>query len=64
MGKYEKYVSGNLPMRLERVNLKNEYGDSFMAINEACRTVVINERPFSIIHLIKTFLRPGTGIIG
>jgi putative protease len=43
----------------ERVNLKNEYGDSFTAINEACRTVVINERPFSIIHLIKTFLEAG-----
>jgi putative protease len=41
------------------MDLENEYGDRFTAINEACRTVVINERPFSIIHLIQTFLEAG-----
>ncbi len=43
----------------EKMVLKNEYGDRFTAMNEACRTVVINERPFSIIHLIQTFLEAG-----
>jgi putative protease len=43
----------------ESMVLKNEYGDRFTAINEACRTVIINERPFSIIHLIKAFLEAG-----
>ena len=43
----------------EKMVLENEYGDRFTAMNEACRTVVINERPFSIIHLIKTFLEAG-----
>ena len=43
----------------EKMVLKNEYGDRFTAINEACRTVVINESPFSIIHLIQTFLETG-----
>ncbi|GAX60945.1 collagenase and related proteases [Candidatus Scalindua japonica] len=43
----------------EKMNLENEYSDRFTAINESCRTVVINERPFSIIHLIKTFLVVG-----
>ncbi len=43
----------------EKMDLENEYGDRFTAINEACRTVIINERPFSIIHLIQTFLEAG-----
>jgi putative protease len=43
----------------EKMVLENEYGDRFTAINEACRTVVINEKPFSIIHLIQTFLKAG-----
>jgi putative protease len=43
----------------EEMVLENEYGDRFTAINEACRTVVINEKPFSIIHLIQTFLEAG-----
>ena len=43
----------------EKMALTNEYGDRFTAINEACRTVIINESPFSIIHLIQTFLEAG-----
>ncbi len=43
----------------EKMVLKNEYGDQFTAVNEECRTVIINERPFSIIHLIQTFLEAG-----
>jgi putative protease len=43
----------------EKMVLTNEYGDRFTAINEACRIVVINESPFSIIHLIQTFLDAG-----
>ncbi len=45
--------------RFEKMALKNEYGDHFTAINDSCRTVIINERPFSIIHLIQTFLGSG-----
>jgi len=43
----------------EKMVLANEHGDQFTAINEACRTVIIKERPFSIIHLIQTFLEAG-----
>lgn len=43
----------------EKMVLENEYGDRFRAMNEACRTVVINENPFSIIHLIQPFLEAG-----
>ena len=35
-----------------QVMLENEYGDQFLAMDEACKTVVIGERPFSITHLI------------
>ncbi len=41
------------------IDLENEFGDRFTAVNEACRTVVLNERPFSILHLIQTFLEAG-----
>jgi putative protease len=43
----------------EQMELRNEYGDRFMATNDACRTVVISESPFSIIHLIQTLLDAG-----
>lgn len=43
----------------EKMGFENEYGDRFTAINEACRTVVINETPFSIVHLIQPFLVAG-----
>ena len=39
--------------------LENEYGDRFVAIDEACKTVVINERPFSIIHFIPLLIATG-----
>ena len=39
--------------------LENEYGDQFLAIDEECKTVVIGERPFSIIHLIPKLLDNG-----
>lgn len=42
-----------------QMTLGNEYGDSFIAINDTCRTVVINERPFSIIHLVQSLLEIG-----
>ena len=43
----------------EKMTLTNEHGDRFIAINEACRTVVINEKPFSIIQLVQTFIEAG-----
>ena len=39
--------------------LENEYGDRFVAIDEACKTIVINERPFSIIHFIPLLIVTG-----
>jgi len=39
-----------------QVILENEYGNRFVAIDENCKTIVINERPFSIIHLIPKLL--------
>ncbi len=35
-----------------RVTVENEHGDRFTAINNRCETVVVGERPFSIVHLI------------
>ncbi|MBI2470777.1 MAG: U32 family peptidase [Planctomycetes bacterium] len=43
----------------KQVILENEYGDRFMAINEECKTVVIGQKPFSIIHLIPKHLDAG-----
>jgi len=42
-----------------QVILENEYGDRFVAMDEACKTVVIGERPFSIIHLIPNLIESG-----
>jgi U32 family peptidase len=36
----------------KQVFLENEYGDRFLAVNDDCRTVVIHEKPFSLIHYI------------
>jgi putative protease len=43
----------------KQVTLENEYGDRFTAINEQCKTVVLEERPFSITHLIPKLLHAG-----
>uniref|UniRef100_UPI004028A45B peptidase U32 family protein n=1 Tax=Candidatus Wunengus californicus TaxID=3367619 RepID=UPI004028A45B len=42
-----------------QVMLENEYGDRFVAMDEACKTVVIGERPFSITHLIPKLMDKG-----
>jgi putative protease len=39
--------------------LENEYGDRFLAVDENCKTVVINEVPLSIIHLIPKLIESG-----
>lgn len=39
--------------------IKNEHGDRFMMINEACKTLVIGEKPYSIIHRIPELMRLG-----
>ncbi|HHT9104757.1 MAG TPA: DUF3656 domain-containing U32 family peptidase [Candidatus Wujingus californicus] len=39
--------------------IENEYGDKFIALNDDCRTVVINEKPFSIIQFIPKLLEAG-----
>ncbi len=43
----------------KQVILGNEYGDRFVAIDENCKTVVINEMPFSITHLIPKLIESG-----
>ena len=43
----------------KQVILENEYGDRFVATDEACKTVVINEKPFSIIHFIPLLIATG-----
>ena len=42
-----------------QIMLENEYGDRFAALDEACKTVVIGERPFSITHLIPKIIESG-----
>ncbi|MCE7911980.1 MAG: hypothetical protein DCC43_09445 [Candidatus Brocadia sp.] len=42
-----------------QVTVENEHGDRFVAINDRCKTVVIGERPFSIIHRIPKLLEAG-----
>ena len=42
-----------------QIMLENEYGDRFLALDEACKTVVIGEWPFSIIHLIPKLIDAG-----
>lgn len=44
---------------VDRMGLENEHGDRFTAVNEACRTVVIGESTFSIIHHVQTLLEAG-----
>ncbi|MDO8094857.1 MAG: hypothetical protein Q6360_15365, partial [Candidatus Brocadiales bacterium] len=39
--------------------IENEYGDKFIVLNDDCRTVVINEKPFSIIQFIPKLLEAG-----
>ncbi|MHC4269206.1 MAG: peptidase U32 family protein [Planctomycetota bacterium] len=43
----------------KQVALTNEHGDRFMAINDECRTVVMGEKPFSIVHLVPSLLEAG-----
>lgn len=43
----------------KQMTVENEFGDRFLAMNERCKTVVIGERPFSIVHLIPKLLDAG-----
>ncbi|MDQ1273058.1 MAG: family peptidase, partial [Planctomycetota bacterium] len=45
----------------KQLMVENEYGDRFMAMNDRCKTVVIGERPFSIIQHIPKLLDAGQG---
>ncbi len=42
-----------------QMTLENEYGDRFTAINEDCRTVVIGQKPFSLIQCIPKLIDGG-----
>lgn len=63
----ETCVWANMKKRCPGINqcsfkqlmVENEYGDRFMAMNERCKTVVVGERPFSILHLIPKLLDAG-----
>lgn len=56
-------VKGNCPgwsqCAFKHLFVKNEHGDRFMVINEACKTLVIGEKPYSIIHRIPELMRLG-----
>ena len=56
-------MKGKCPGRdrcgFRRIIVENEYGDRFVALDEACKTVVIGERPFSITHLIPNLIESG-----
>ncbi|MFN3532145.1 MAG: peptidase U32 family protein [Candidatus Brocadia sp.] len=43
----------------KQMTVENEFNDRFLAMNERCKTVVIGERPFSIVHLIPKLLDAG-----
>ena len=43
----------------KQVALTNEHGDRFMAINDECRTVVMGEPPFSILHIVPLLIEVG-----
>ncbi|TVL99250.1 MAG: hypothetical protein CV087_18665 [Candidatus Brocadia sp. WS118] len=43
----------------KQVTVENEFGDKFMAMKDRCKTVVIGERPFSLIHCIQKLLDAG-----
>jgi putative protease len=45
--------------RFNQMTLTNEHDDRFIAINDECRTVVVGERPFSIIHLVPLLIEAG-----
>jgi putative protease len=45
--------------RFNQMTLTNEHDDRFIAINDECRTVVIGEAPFSILHLVPSLIEAG-----
>lgn len=42
-----------------QVIVENEYGDKLIAMDNECKTIVIHEKPFSLIHYIPKFLQAG-----
>jgi len=55
----KKSCPGRNRCGFKQIMLENEYGDQFVAIDENCKTVVIDERPFSIAHLIPKLIESG-----
>ncbi len=43
----------------KQVTLTNEHGDRVMAINDECRTVVMGEKPFSLLHIVPLLIEDG-----
>lgn len=63
----ETCIWANMKRRCPGINLcsfkqmkvKNEYGDRFIAMNKGCKTVVIDQKPFSITQFIPDLLEAG-----
>ncbi len=55
----KKTCPGRDLCNFNRMLMENEHGDRFIAINNECMTVVVNEKPFSVIHFIPKLLESG-----
>lgn len=55
----KKDCPGRNQCGFKQITLENEHGDRFIAMNEECKTVVIGQKPFSIVHLIPKLLESG-----
>ncbi|MBM4054020.1 MAG: U32 family peptidase [Planctomycetes bacterium] len=42
---------GTNKCNFKQITVENEFKDRFIAFNKGCKTVVVNEKPFSLIHL-------------
>ncbi|MCF6149440.1 MAG: U32 family peptidase [Candidatus Kuenenia sp.] len=43
----------------KQITVENEFKDRFITLNKNCKTIVINEKPFSLIHLCSALQRHG-----
>jgi U32 family peptidase len=55
----KKMCPGKSLCGFSQTAIENERGDRFMAINDECKTVVFNEKPFSLIHFVPDLIEDG-----
>jgi putative protease len=55
----KKTCPGRNWCNFNQMMVENEHGDHFTVMNNECKTVVIHEKPFSIIHFIPKLLESG-----